>query len=119
MATMSPIELPFKISVRIRKGEIQVSPDPAIVDQGKPIEWRFSVERSVASGSIELYFSGATPTGWNVETVRYSESTSSQPRIGAIAEDPGEYKYGIRATAEQTNEVVADDDPWLIVRPRL
>ena len=34
------------------------------------------------------------------------------------AQQPGEYKYGVRATDASTNEELCDDDPFLIVQSR-
>ena len=34
------------------------------------------------------------------------------------AEEPGEYKYGVRATDDSTGRVLNDDDPYIIVRRR-
>jgi hypothetical protein len=34
------------------------------------------------------------------------------------ADDPGEYKYGVRATDGVTRQELSDDDPYIIVRRR-
>jgi hypothetical protein len=118
MATMSPLIRPFKVSVSIEHGKVMVSPDPAEVDEGTSVEWRFEVNPGLPSLTIEIYFSGASPTGWMSERAIYSESHSPNPIIGAVAQQPGDYKYGVKASNHETNEVIADDDPYLIVRSR-
>lgn len=121
MATMEPMAEPFRISVRIERGKIQVSPDPAIVEEGKSIQWQFNVY-ALPSLTIEVYFSYGTPTGWTKQIAEYFEMGTGvkarTPFIAAVARDPGDYKYGIRATLHDTKEIVADDDPYLMVRPR-
>jgi hypothetical protein len=121
MATMQPMAEPFRISVRIERGKVLVSPDPAIVEEGKPFQWQFNVY-ALPSLTIEIYFSDGTPTGWTTEIAEYFQMgkgvRARTPFIAAVAGDPGDYKYGISATLHDTKEVVADDDPYLIVRPR-
>jgi hypothetical protein len=117
MSAKSPLPLPFKISVSIEAGKVIVSPDPAVVDAGTSVEWRFEVNPDLPSLTLEIYFSGASPTGWLSEQAIYSESRSS-PIIGAVVQQPGDYKYGVKASNHETNEVIADDDPYLVVRPR-
>jgi hypothetical protein len=119
MATMSPLIRPFKISVSIETGKVIVSPDPAVVDAGTSVEWRFEVDPGLPpSLTLEVYFSAASPTGWSSERAIYSKSRSPSPIIGAVAQQPGDYKYGVKASNHETNEVIADDDPYLVVRPR-
>jgi len=112
------LNLPLEVSVSIEPGKVNVSPDPAVVDEDTRVEWKFTVDPRLPPLTIEVYFSAGSPTGWSSERAVYYGSDSPNPIIGAIAQEPGEYKYGVRASNHETKEVVADDDPCLIVRPK-
>jgi hypothetical protein len=110
----------FRLTTTIEKDRVTVSPDPAVVDQGMVIEWYFLVEPGLPTLDLEVYFSKGSPTGWPRRRTKADRSQhgSTSSVIEAVAEEPGEYKYGVRAIEHATEEVIADDDPYLIVRRR-
>ncbi|MGH9968452.1 MAG: hypothetical protein ACREBG_11575 [Pyrinomonadaceae bacterium] len=122
MSTASRETIRFHIKVNISKGQIKVSPDPAFVDQGTVVGWYFVVEPGLPSVNLEVYFSNGSPTGWQSKNTKaqLSErgSTPTPSVIEAVAKEPGDYKYGVKAVSLGTKEVIADDDPYLIVRPK-
>jgi len=109
-----------EIRVLVQKGSIKVSPDPLYVDQGAIVVWLFAGPAGLGVVDFEVYFSNGSPLKWTTNSIRSDDDSRGHVTgaIRAVAAEPGDYKYGVRATAVSSNEVVADDDPYLIVRAR-
>jgi hypothetical protein len=97
-------------------------PDPAIVDQGTPITWRFqNTTLLIPRIRWTAYFDHGAP--FRTQGDRFSTITSlffgqHAGSTGTVtADDPGDYKYGVRAEDALSQAVLGDDDPRLIVRP--
>jgi hypothetical protein len=108
-----------QIRVTIDLGYVNVSPDPAEVIEGGDVEWQFEVQPTLPNLTLEIYFSHQSPTTWSTQQINTQPSIGGvTPTITARVNDPGEYKYGVKATELGTRQVIADDDPYLIVRPK-
>jgi hypothetical protein len=113
------LPMPAQVRVTVDWGSIRVWPDPAEVAEGGTVEWEFDLQTTLPSLTLEIYFSGNSPTTWSTKQINVrSSSGGPAARITATVNDPGEYKYGVKATQMGTHQVIADDDPYLIVRPR-
>lgn len=112
--------LRFRIDVTVGKGYIKVSPDPAVVDEGTLVEWHISTDPNLPALDFELYFSAASPFIWNKQrsSLKPSDPAAGSTVISASAAEPGDYKYGVRATETKSGNILADDDPRLTVRSR-
>ncbi len=109
----------MEIKVTFDHGRLVFNPDPAYVNRGEPVSWTFSAGAVVRPLRWTVYFHRGSPfrhhaTDLIVDTAshlaRHSGRTSSMS-----ADDPGDYKYGVRLDDATTKAVLADDDPWLIV----
>ena len=109
----------IEINVIVDWGSIKVSPDPAEVSEGGIVQWQFDIEPTLPNLTLEIYFSHQSPTTWSTQKISTrSFIRGTIPSLTATVHDPGEYKYGVKATELGTNQVIADDDPYLIVRSR-
>jgi hypothetical protein len=117
--------------------QLIVRPDPAIVSIGEDIAWALffdGPEQSFGRGrhwdvplQWRIYFSSANPFGdrsrgvWTQTTARLQPDDNTRAPRGILAaapaQEPGDYKYGVRISNARTGERLSDDDPLLIVRP--
>jgi hypothetical protein len=106
-------------------GHTRTEPERAVVSLGETVRW---VVRAGGNGvkSIEwqVYFNHGSPfkeRSLKMTTEEGSENGEA-PHAGVIdageAQQPGEYKYGVRAVDTSTNQELSDDDPFLIVQSR-
>ena len=105
-------------------GSTRTEPERAVVALGETVRWLVRVRAGVKSIEWRVYFSKGSPFkegSWKTTTERSSEGDDAA-HTGVIeageAQQPGEYKYGVRATDASTNEELCDDDPFLIVQSR-
>lgn len=110
----------FKIEVITAPGIIRVDPDPAEVEQGTTVEWKFNFKGNSSGQLIFLvYFSEESPFNWNKNsTVISTDSPYKEAIVSGDAEKTGRFKYGIRVVDRENSKTLAEDDPWLIVKPR-
>lgn len=113
-----------------QRGRIIAEPDPVRVLVGEPIEWEFVTDipnepritwlvyiqasspfkglpRNLAADSRQLR--RPQPAG------RILQATHVATTRPTVAAQPGDYKYGVRATSALFGGVLADDDPRLLV----
>jgi hypothetical protein len=132
------------INITFEEGKWEVSPDPAHVKVGELFTWTVQVPRSrFELLRWELHFDRGTPFG-EINDFKTSTRNShlgtivdSNSRLqhalrdaGAdldvivdhggivgpvLAEQPGDYKYGVRLENAETEEELEDYDPRLIV----
>ena len=114
------------IKVSAQPGLVKANPDPAFVDQFTEVEWEFDFAGFYADIlkvdilRFEIYFGIKSPFTWNKMSSSITIATP-QKRILPVtgkAIHSGNHKYGIRVVDEKKTKILADDDPWLIVRPR-
>ncbi len=105
-------------------GRTRTEPERAVVALGETVRW---VIRAGATGvkSVEwqVYFSHGSPfkeRSWKLTTEGGSENDAAHAGVidAGEAQQPGEYKYGVRAVDASTNQEISDDDPFLIVQSR-
>jgi hypothetical protein len=100
----------------------RLSPDPAVVQSGTLVTWRFQTNK-LSSERIRwtVYFQHGSP--FRLQASQFTTTTSSTAgqhtgTTGATsADDPGDYKYGVRAEDPLIKHILGDDDPRLIVTP--
>jgi hypothetical protein len=104
-----------RVKVIIKPGAIHVEPDRLEVTAGTIVEWHFESQVRDEGVDVTIHFRNKSPFPWNEEKRRLPKQ---QPTgvVAAPAEDPGDYKYGVRARGDSTQQAVGDVDPWLIVR---
>jgi hypothetical protein len=98
------------------------SPDPAVVSRGTPIMWRFrSIALSIPQVLWTVYFTHGSP--FRSQGTQFTTTTANfvgqhTGTTGSVtADDPGEYKYGVRAQDVSNQSTLGDDDPRLVVTP--
>ena len=122
------------INITGRLGETKAEPERAIIEVGEPVQWAVRVaggRRWIPSVLWEVYFEKESP--FRERTWRVSSELKEPGRrrwrdkrkavhVATIeageAHEPGEYKYGVRAFAGSTQELLGDDDPYIVVRER-
>lgn len=104
---------PVVIQVVIRHNRVRVRPNVARVKKNEPIRWDFEMSDSDLVARARIYFEMGSPFSWS----QFDVLPGRGGVLGSVQEAPpetGEYKYGVRLMSSQ-NEVLDDDDPWLIV----
>ena len=111
---------------------LEIRPDPAIVHVGDFVAWEMYIDPQWAIERIAYpWASFESPVRWTIyfqnrhpfrKYLRQDWSAIGFPEKKTIvqigkAEEPGDFKYGIRMASEVTGQQLSDDDPWLIVRP--
>lgn len=112
-------------------GRIFAEPDPVRVLAGEPIIWEFVSDVPNQPMISWLVYFMQSPFAVAVPRFAVDSQELARPqRIGRIpaathlgqtqpvvAQQPGDYKYGISATATRTRRLLGDDDPLLTVLP--
>lgn len=124
----------MKISVRFDGQNWSTDPYVASVRRGTPIEWAFE-SPGLPSQNVQwtAYFDHGSP--FRLPLPEFSISTTASPPLvhsgtsarpllqhsgvtsAVYADDPGDYKYGVRATDLERHSLLGDDDPYLRVSP--
>lgn len=115
----------ISVSGRTRK-PLEIHPDPATVSVGENVAWELYYDARDGQPADPLlwtvYFNTGSPFGeWENRTVETKPGANPEykGRIeGGPASSAGDYKYGVRLQNGRTKELLCDDDPRLIVRPR-
>jgi hypothetical protein len=125
----------IKIQIEFRVDRGFVYPEHIRVPVNTRIEWEI-IDLNVNQSSrqffetgltFELYFQNRSPFRWRRESVgfEYPRPTNTggglspqyAPMIktlaSAVAEEKGDFKYGIRVVDSINNSTIYDDDPWL------
>src|SRR5262249_37300509 len=111
----------MEIKVTLDRGRLTFSPDPAVVQRGSLVSWSF---RAIAEGQGSLrwivYFGKGSPFRGQDDHFVTDTPPVEGRHVGASremsADEPGEYKYGVRVVDPASPAPLADDDPWLIVK---
>ena len=110
-------------------GRTRTEPEHAEVAVGESVQWSIAVTGEIRSVEWEVYFDGGSPF-WRrsyrvtteAELLTIPPVTDGGVHVGridaGIADEPGEYKYGVKATSEATGRQLSDDAPYIIVRRR-
>jgi hypothetical protein len=127
------------IHITGRLGKTKAEPERAVVDVGEPVEWSVEVSagpRAVPLVTWEVYFGHESPfdqRSWRVESKivgrrrkwplrkRWRDKNKNVYRAkitAGEANEPGEYKYGVRAFSSSPETPLSDDDPYIVVRRR-
>ncbi len=114
----------IEITGAVRSTKTQ--PERAVVALGDTVQWVIRVGATgVKSISWQVYFNEGSPfknRSWRM-TTEGSSDKDEFVHTGVIdageAQKPGEYKYGVRAVDASDNKELSDDDPFLVVQPRL
>jgi hypothetical protein len=124
------MEVFVNISVHRDRGKpLQIHPDPATVSVGENVTWELYYDYYDGRGELSMdpllwtvYFSDGSPfPGWKnraVETKPEGNPEHKGTLDGGATSSEGDYKYGVRVQNSRTKEILCDDDPRLIVRPR-
>jgi len=96
------------------------SPDPAVVDIGTSVTWKLQAN-ALSPPQIRwtVYFDHGSP--FRTQGTQFITTTllTSNQHIGTTAamsaDDPGDYKYGVRAEDLSNQIILGDDDPRLVV----
>ena len=110
-----------------------VTPDPVNVLVGEPVFWEFVSDLPIYNILWEIYFQGGEPFGQGLSNLKANTIGAHSTPLGAVgpiarpthlglspsavASKPGDYKYGIRAMDMDSNQLLGDDDPYLMVLP--
>jgi hypothetical protein len=109
-----------------RTHRLVIEPDPVVVLAGEPIYWDFISSIANAEISWLVYFEHSAPFGPAFRALS-TQTVHSRPAVAGpvtnathrgispsvTAEEPGDHKYGIRASDRTTKTTLADDDPLL------
>lgn len=143
-----------RVQLTVSPMSVRVEPDRLIVVTGNPVEWRLNIvggrrewdiqpfELSTLNIDVTIYFEARSPFVWRSRTLRVPFQGPSrvvhehggEPRdyrvrdgqLGVhIAEQPGDYKYGVSARRvggrwndePKSMQAIGDVDPWLLVLP--
>ena len=113
------------ISLVVVPGQpLRITPEPAFIRVGESVSWELSVASGFHIDAIEwsIYFRGADPfrrgkgSIWTHVTRRLPSGVHGGVLDVGPAQEPGEYKYGVRTANANTREELSDDDPYLVVR---
>jgi hypothetical protein len=120
----------MEIVVSLKNGKLSFAPDPAYVSVGELVNWRFRspimlpLRRQLP---LEIRWTIYFPVDLPFRFVggEILITTKEDPQRGShdgatppvSADQPGDYKYGVRAQDAATSAVIDDEDPRLIVRP--
>ena len=109
-------------------GEVKTYPDRARIRRGQKVRWRFQApETPLDQIAWSVYFEEKSPLrGTHRANARSKAERQSEPyqdtrqhltqtHAKIINGEPGEYKYGIKATDLRSNQTLADEDPYIIV----
>jgi hypothetical protein len=109
---------PRIIRVMFDRGSVTIDPYSAEVSQGGKVRFEITIRQGLPDVEAEVYFDERSPFRWRAERVRVPAGTAGGgPRwIEATADEPGDFKYGVRAVTAAEGILVADDDPFLTVR---
>src|SRR5262249_48844152 len=114
----------MEIWVTLHQGKLSVFPDPAEVTVGTLVRWRFQAYNiSVARIVWTIDFHNINDSPFPLKTVSFVTTSllagNQHTEItGAMTADKdGQYKYGVRALDLNANSMLADEDPYLNVRP--
>lgn len=120
----------MEIWIEFNDGKMRFSPDPAVVQLGTSVKWRFRGE-NLMSRSIRwtIYFPDGNPlisTGihrglslsgrdivTNTRLTRNGQHVGNSLRFKA--NQPGVFKYGVHVFDLNEEEALGDEDPVLIV----
>jgi hypothetical protein len=119
----------MEIWIEFNKGKWRVSPDPARIPRGTPLQWRFRGDGLNASHVLwTIYFAQGHPfTGverrgisdgpfaFAAETFRLPDQRHVGTSPVITADVPGQYKYGVRLENLDEDRELGDEDPLLIV----
>jgi hypothetical protein len=110
----------MEIWVTFDNGKLVCSPDTAQVQRGTLVTWRFRANGlTIPLLRWTVYFNHGSPFGGhgnqfitdtNPVGGQHTKTTGSMS-----ADDPGDYKYGVRVVDSVKQTTLADDDPRLIV----
>jgi hypothetical protein len=106
-----------------REKKIEVE-ERIVVPLGNRIVWRLFpfLEASVpifGPLEVKLYFENLSPFRWKDQTVRFRNNMRLDEPIeiaADIADEEGEFKYGIEVKDLRANGFRYDEDPYLIIR---
>ena len=108
----------WEISVHFDGFRWNISPDPAVVNVGDVVQWRFqSQNHDVSQVRWSVYFSHGfpfiNPNPYATPAIISADRDAGHtPQV--LVEEPGDYKYGVRAQAP-SGQILGDEDPRLIV----
>ena len=124
----------IKINIQItqQKEKLLKIPERIIVPQNSIVQWniigldKFYIKTPIywRNGLIfTLYFSDKTPFRWKRQFIQLHEDPRFFPfyssKIVRLAEDvadeKGDYKYGVKVSDGESDETIYDEDPFLIV----
>jgi hypothetical protein len=107
-----------EIQVNLSNTHVLISPDPAIVKVGDKLIWKLGSGLPVKL-RWTVYFHHGSPFA-REEGYPHRFEASEEARLAQLgpfsAEDPGDYKYGIRVEDPADDKKLADDDPRLVVQ---
>jgi hypothetical protein len=110
----------MEIKVTFDHGRLTFSPDPAIVRRGTLVSWRFQTnELPFPQLQWVVYFNKGSPfrdqgDQFITDTPVFGgKHIVTSPEMSA--DDPGDYKYGVRVVNSANQHELGDDDPRLIV----
>ena len=110
----------MEIWVSFDFGKFTVTPDPATVKAGTPLIWRFRSNLAVQDRvRWTVYFYHGSPFRFEPKEISTTTQSAAGQHAGAtgtmVPDDPGDYKYGVRAEDAFKQNILGDDDPRLIV----
>jgi hypothetical protein len=107
-----------EIRVNLSDTRLLILPDPAIVKVGDKLIWKLGSDLPVKM-KWTVYFHHKSPFA-REEGYPHRFEASEEARSAKLgpfsAEDPGDYKYGIRVDDPANGKKLADDDPLLVVQ---
>ncbi|WP_395753907.1 hypothetical protein [Prosthecobacter sp.] len=114
---------------------LSITPEPALIHVGDRVVWKLLFFNGRLAQSIKIkctiYFEKSNPFKGNSnkdftaygQSIKYPPASPVSEENGEViidagkASEAGHYKYGIRITNAETEEIISDDDPALIVLP--
>lgn len=116
------------INVMYQGGSLSIVPEHAVVRLGETVKWRFaSPDENINRIRWTVYFEHGSPfpggqASFSAESavstnrpLSHNAHSGQLPPLAAIKE--GDYKYGVRTENPARQEILADDDPRLLVLP--
>jgi len=98
-----------------------VSPYRVVLRRGEVLNWDVRIDQTLGGIElfrIEIYFPGESPFNFGRTTLfrGFSPSFRTLELSAGRADDPGEYKYGVRIMDNSSDRLIEDEDPYIMVQ---
>ena len=104
---------PATVRIGYVSGRLRVEPSTVHITVGQGVNWVFTADKAVGF-EIDLHSSPFEDSSFREEVLMAQKTAAIET---GPAMRPGDYKYDVKVRGPG-GERLADDDPYIIVRPR-